>query len=116
MPRASSVSAFARVAGCAHIRGFIAGATSTGPAVGERGFGEEVVGDAVGELRERVRGARRDDEQVGPGQVQIEVLVRRAARESLEGLGADEALRAGRDERDTSWPALTSRRVSSQAL
>ena len=30
-PRATSVSAFARVAGCAHMRGFIAGATSTGP-------------------------------------------------------------------------------------
>ena len=30
-PRARSASTFARVAGCAHMRGFMAGATSTGP-------------------------------------------------------------------------------------
>ena len=35
------------------------------PAVRERRLGEDVVGEAVRELRERVRRARRDDEQVG---------------------------------------------------
>ena len=75
-------------------------------AVGERRLGEEVVGEAVRELRERVRGARRDDEQVGARQVEVEVLRRRAPRERREGLGADEALGARRDERDHLVPVL----------
>ena len=37
------------------------------PAVSERRLGEQVVGDPVRELRERVRRAGRDDEQVGAG-------------------------------------------------
>ncbi len=90
----------ARVAALAHIRGFIAGASEHRPAVGERRLGEDVVGEPVGELRERVRGAGRDDEQVGAGQVLVEVLAGRPPRERLEGLGADEPLGAGRDERD----------------
>ena len=36
-----------------------------GPAMRERGLGEDVVGDPLRELGERVRGAGRDDEQVG---------------------------------------------------
>ena len=78
-PRASSVSAFARVAGCAHMRGFIAGATSTGPRCASAASVEQVVGEAVRELRERVRRARRDDEQVGARQMRVEVVARRAA-------------------------------------
>ena len=76
------------------------GATSTGPRWASAASVSEVVGEPVGELRERVRGARRDDEQVGAGQVQVEVLAGRPARERGEGLGADEPLGAGRDERD----------------
>ena len=44
------------------------------PAMRERRLRQEVVGDAVCELRERVRGARGDHEQVGAGQVRIDVL------------------------------------------
>ena len=51
-PRADSVSTFARVAGCAHIRGFIAGATSTGPAMRERRLGR------AGCRRARARASR----------------------------------------------------------
>ena len=75
-------------------------------AVGQRGLDEDVVGEPVGELRERVRRARSDDEQVGPGQVRIRVVAGRPAGERGEGLRADEALRAGRDERDHLVPAL----------
>ena len=59
----------------------------------ERGLGEDVVGDPVGELRERVRRAGRDDEQVGARQVRVDILVRRPPREREEGLLGDEALR-----------------------
>ena len=50
----------AATAGCSHIRVFIAGATSTRATVRERRLGEHVVGEAVGKLRERVRGKRGD--------------------------------------------------------
>ena len=69
------------------------------PAVGERRLGEHVVGEPVRELRERVRRQRRDHERVGARQVRIEIVRRRPARERVEGLGGDEALGAGRDER-----------------
>ncbi len=43
-------------------------------------LGEDIVGDAVRELRERVRGARRNDQQVGARQVLVDVVaLRRAA-------------------------------------
>ena len=77
-----------------------------GPAVGERRLGEHVVGEPVGELRERVRRARRDDEQVGARQVLVEIVAGGPAGERGEGLGADEPLGAGRDERDHVVPAL----------
>ena len=72
----------------------------------ERRLGEDVVGEAVRELRERVRGARRDEEQVGARQMEIDVVGRRPPRERAEGLGGDEALGAGRDERNDVVPRL----------
>ena len=74
--------------------------------MGQRGLEQDVVGEPVGELRERVRRARSDGEQVGPGQVRIRVVAGWTAGEGGEGLRADEALRAGRDERDHLVPAL----------
>ena len=68
-------------------------------AVRERRLGEDVVGEAVRELRERVRRARGDDEQVGARQVEVDVVAGRPAREGAKGLGGDEPLGAGRDER-----------------
>ena len=62
-------------------------------AMGERRLGQQVVGEPVGELRERVRRAGRDDEQVGAGEVRVEVL-RPAGGRAREGLGPDEALGA----------------------
>ena len=44
------------------------------PAMGERRLGEHVVGDPTRELGERVRGARRDDQQVGARQMRIRIL------------------------------------------
>ena len=63
-------------------------------AVRERRLGEDVVGEPVRELRERVRRARRDEQQVGARQVQIDVVGRRPARERAEGLRGDEPLGA----------------------
>ena len=62
-PRARSVATFSCVAGCCHIRVFIAGATRIGPVVREHGLRQDVVGEPVGEPREGVRGERRDHEQ-----------------------------------------------------
>ena len=44
----------------------------------EGGLGQDAVGQAVRELRERVRGARSHEQQVGPGQVEVDVLGGRA--------------------------------------
>ena len=65
----------------------------------ERGLGERVVGEAVGEPRHRVRRQRRDDEQVGALEVRIRVGGRGRARERVERLGGDEALGAARRQR-----------------
>jgi hypothetical protein len=65
----------------------------------EGGLRQHIVRDPVGELRERVRRARRDDEKVGAGEMEIDILGRRPARERAEGLRRDEALRTGRHER-----------------
>jgi hypothetical protein len=59
---------------------------------------EDVVCEAVCELRERVRRKRRDHEQIGVHEVRIEVARRLAPREGLEGVRRDEALRVGREE------------------
>ena len=72
----------------------------------ERGLGEHVVREPVGELRERVRGQRRDHEQVGARQMRIRIVVRRSPCECMERLGANEPLRTGCDERDDVVPAL----------
>ena len=53
------------VAGLRYIRLFIAGATATGHAAASAAVLSEVVGVAVGELGERVRGRRRDQIEVG---------------------------------------------------
>ena len=103
-PRSRNVAAFACVAGCSHIRPFIAGATSSGPRCASAASVEDVVGDALRELRERVRGARRHDEQVGALEVRIEILVRGPPRERGERLRGDELLGAGRDERNDVVP------------
>ena len=66
----------------------------------ERGLGEDVVGDALRELGERVRGAGRDDEEVGVPEMWIRIVAGRAARERVERLGGDELLSAARDERN----------------
>ena len=66
----------------------------------KRRFGQDVVGEAMRELRKRVRRARRDEQKVGAGQVEIEILGGRAPRERAERLGGDEALGPWRDERD----------------
>ena len=60
----------------------------------ERRLGEDVVGEPVRELRERVRGAGRDEQQVGARQMEIDVVAGRPARERAEGLGGDESLGA----------------------
>ena len=65
----------------------------------ERRFGEDVVGEAVRELCERVRRARRDDEEVGAREMEIHVVAGWPPSERAEGLGGDEALGAGRHER-----------------
>ena len=69
------------------------------PAVRERRLGEDVVGDPLRELRERVRRARRDDEEVGAVEVWIQILGRRPPRKRVERLRRHELLRAARDER-----------------
>ena len=66
----------------------------------ERRLCQHVVGDPVRELGERVRGARRDDEQVGARQVRVEVLARGTAREREKRPRRHELLGALRDERD----------------
>ncbi len=65
----------------------------------ERSLGENVVGESVRELRERVRRAGRDEEQVGARQVEVDVVAGRPPRERAERLDGDEPLGPGRDER-----------------
>ena len=64
--------------GAAHMPLFIAGATSTGPVVRERGLGQHVVGKAVREACQRVRRQRRDNEEVPAPEVRVRD--RRSAR------------------------------------
>ena len=72
----------------------------------ERGLGQNVVGEPVRELRERVGRARRDHEQVGAREMRVEILAGRPPREGEECLLDDEALRSGRDERHDVMPLL----------
>jgi hypothetical protein len=65
---------------------------------GRLGLGEQVVGQAVGEPGERVRGERRDDQQIGPLQVRVRIGAALPPREREQRVGADEPLRAARDD------------------
>ena len=65
-----------------------------GPPVCQRRLGEDVVGEAVGELGERVRGQGRDHEQIRALQMWIRVGALRPTGQREEGLSADEALGA----------------------
>ena len=68
--------------------------------MGERRLGEHVVGEALRELGQGVCRARCDDEQIGAGEVRVEVSRRRPARQREERLLRDEPLCTGRQERD----------------
>ena len=72
----------------------------------ERRLRQEVVGDAVCELREGVRGARGDHEQVGAGQVRIDVLRGWSPCQREECLLGHEPLCPGRDQRHDVMPCL----------
>ena len=61
----------------------------------EHRLGEHVVGETVRDARQRVRRQRRDDEEVPAPEVRIGIVTRWPARQSPEGLGRDEPLRAG---------------------
>jgi hypothetical protein len=63
-----------------------------GPAEGEPELGEDIVGEPVRQLGERIRRERRDDEQVGIDDVRIQVHRRLAAGECLEGVRGHEPL------------------------
>ena len=84
--------------------------------MGERRFGEHVVGEAMCEPGHRVRGQRGDHEQLGVLQVRVGILPARLPGEGVERLGGDEPLGAAVGSGSTSWPAVTSRRISSHAL
>ena len=77
-----------------------------GPPMGERRLGEHVVREPVRELGHRVRGQRRDHEQVGARQVRVEIFLRRPACERGERLTADEAVRPVRDDGNDVVPGL----------
>ena len=62
------------------------------PAVRERRLGENVVGEPVRQLRQRVCGQRRDHEQVGALEVRIGIGARGLAREREERLGPNESV------------------------
>ena len=64
-------------------------------AMRERRFGDEIVREPVRQLGERIRGQRRHDQQVGVCQVNVEVRAWGPPGQGEEGLGPDEALRAG---------------------
>ena len=53
------------VAGCSHMRGFIAGAISTGLSVASSTARGEIVGMAVRHLGHQVGGRGRDDDEIG---------------------------------------------------
>ena len=68
-------------------------------AEGEHRLREHAVGEAVRELGERVRGQRRNHQQVSLDEVRVEIARHLAPRERLERLRRDERLGLGRQER-----------------
>ena len=72
----------------------------------ERRLGEQVVGDPMRELRQRVGCARRDEQQVALRQVRIEILGGRTACEREECPLGDELLRSRRHERHNVVPGF----------
>ena len=81
----------------------------SGPTVStpsERSFGDEIVREPVGQLGKAVRSERRNHEQIGPREVEVQVLGGRPPDEREERLRSDEALRAGGDEWDDVMSAL----------
>ena len=69
------------------------------PVEGERGLRQDVVGQSVGELGQRVRRERCHDQQVGLDEVRVELARHLAPRERLEGLRRHERLRLRREDR-----------------
>ena len=65
MPSARSVARFRCVAGCSHMRTFMAGATSTRLVGGEQDGGGEIVGEPMRHLGQKVGGRGRDHDQIG---------------------------------------------------
>jgi hypothetical protein len=76
------------------------------PAEGQAELRENVVRQAVRELRQGVRRERRDDEQVGVDEMRIEVACRFTARKRLEGMAGYEALGVRRQDRRHLVPRL----------
>jgi hypothetical protein len=72
----------------------------------QRRLGDDVVGEAVRELRQGIRRQRRDHHQIGALQVRIQLLGRRTARQRMKGLGPNEALGAWGHQRQHVVPAL----------
>ena len=64
-PSACSSATLRRVAGCSHMRGFMAGRHQHGLVGGHQHAGGEVVGVAARHLRQQVGGGRRHHDQVG---------------------------------------------------
>jgi hypothetical protein len=65
--------------------------------MGERSLRDEVVGQSLRQLCERVRRQRRHDEQLGACEVRVEILAGRPSRQREEGLRAHEPLRVAGD-------------------
>ena len=97
----AAVATFACVAGCAHMRRFIAGATSERPAVRERCLGDDVVRDArarASRACSRCSGAI--DVEVGALEVRVRVRRRGSRRASARNVSRrDEPLGAARHQR-----------------
>ena len=70
------------------------------PAVRQRRFADEIVREAVRELGERIRRQRRDNQQVGLCQMNVEVLGGALPGQRKEGLRSDKTLRPRCDQRD----------------
>ncbi len=86
-PRSRSVLRLACVAGCSYMRLFIAGAITSGQRAASAQLRQQVVGEAGGELGDRVGRGGRDQIHVGVGD-QLQVAERLVRRRRLVGEGA----------------------------